>query len=192
MPASMPRRGEYATPLRRGEAETGVGDIVAATGVNRSSLYATFGGKRDLYLSALRRYTEEQSRPAFTRLAADGRGLPAIREFFAELIDARCSGEHARWGCMVANAHLGAERDDQAVMKILDCHFDQLRGAMRAALEAAQARGQLRIQAIPGTAAELLALLAYAVNLRSRAGAGAATLRTAIASALSLIEAGRP
>lgn len=38
----------------------------------------------------------------FRRPAEDERGLPAVSEFFGGLIEARCSGEYARWGCMVA------------------------------------------------------------------------------------------
>jgi AcrR family transcriptional regulator len=33
---------------------------VTATGLDRSSLYATFGGKQELYLAALRRYLEQR------------------------------------------------------------------------------------------------------------------------------------
>ena len=99
---------------RQGVAATGIQDVVAATGLNRSSLYATFGGKQDLYLAALRRYIDSRSQPTFHRLADDDRGLPAIADFFAGLIEARCSGEYARWGCMVANAHSGAENNDAA------------------------------------------------------------------------------
>lgn len=77
---------------RQGVASTGIQDVVTATGLNRSSLYATFGGKQELYLAALRRYLEQGSRPMFRRLAEDERGLPAISEFFDGLIKARCSG----------------------------------------------------------------------------------------------------
>jgi TetR/AcrR family transcriptional regulator, transcriptional repressor for nem operon len=84
---------------RHGLASTGIQDVVTATGINRSSLYATFGDKQALYLAALDRYLEEHALPAFARLAGDPRGLPAITRFFSQLIRARCSGDHARWGC---------------------------------------------------------------------------------------------
>ena len=91
---------------------TGIQDIVTATGINRSSLYATLGEKKKLYRAALRRYVEQRSQPLFDRLSSDERSLAAISDFFSGLIRARCSGEYARWGCMVANAHTGAENDD--------------------------------------------------------------------------------
>jgi TetR/AcrR family transcriptional regulator, transcriptional repressor for nem operon len=175
---------------RQGLASTGVQDVVAATGLNRSSLYATFGGKRDLYRAALRRYVDSRSQPAFRRLARDERGLPAVAEFFAELIDARCSGEFARWGCMVANAHAGPENSDPETRLLLDRHHQHLREAMHAALTTAANRGQLGPAVDLDDAADLLALLAYGVNLRSRAGADAPTLSRTVTAFLASIRTG--
>ena len=172
---------------RQGLASTGIQDVVTATGLNRSSLYATFGGKQELYLAALRRYLKQRSQPLFRRLAEDERGLPAVSEFFVGLIGARCSGEYARWGCMVSNAHAGAENSDPEVRALLDQHHRELRDAMCAALVTAERQGQLSPGADPGASADLLALLTYGVNLRSRAGADAATLRKTVTAALDSI-----
>lgn len=169
---------------RQGVATTGIQDVVNATGLNRSSLYATFGGKQELYLTALRRYLELRSQPMFRRLAEDERGLPAVSEFFDGLVEARCSGEYAQWGCMVSNAHAGAENTDPEVRGILDQHHRELREAMYAALVTADRQRQLAPGVDPGASADLLALLAYGVNLRSRAGANAASLRKTVAAAL--------
>ncbi|MEU6810537.1 TetR/AcrR family transcriptional regulator [Streptomyces sp. NPDC046831] len=169
---------------RQGVASTGIQDVVTATGLNRSSLYATFGGKQELYFAALRRYLEQRSQPMFRRLAEDERGLPAVSEFFAGLIEARCSGEYAQWGCMVSNAHAGVENSDPKVRGVLDQHHRELREAMYAALVTAERQDQLAPGADPGASADLLALLAYGVNLRSRAGADAASLRKTVAAAL--------
>ncbi|MEU9790769.1 TetR/AcrR family transcriptional regulator [Streptomyces sparsogenes] len=174
---------------REGVARTGIQDVVTATGLNRSSLYATFGGKQELYRAALRRYVEQWSRPAFRQLAEDGRGLPAVAEFFDGLIAVRCSGEYAQWGCMVVNAQAGAENGDPEVGALLDHHHEQLRDALRTALTGAAAQGQLAPGADPDAAADVLALLAYGVNLRSRAGADARALKATVATALDALGA---
>ncbi|KOX18578.1 TetR family transcriptional regulator [Saccharothrix sp. NRRL B-16348] len=176
---------------RRGVSTTGVQDIVSATGVNRSSLYATFGGKRELYVAALRRYADRRSGPVFRRLAEDDRGLPAIADFFRALIGVRCSGEYARWGCMVTNAHAGTDNDDPDVRAVLQEHHDRLRAAMFAALERARAAGALRPGVVPGTSADVLALLAYGVNVRSRAGASPEALGDTVTAVLDSL-ANRP
>jgi AcrR family transcriptional regulator len=175
----------------RGAATTGIAEVVDTTGLSRSSLYATFGGKRELYVAALRRYVERQSQPVFQRLADDGRGLPAISEFFDRLVRARCEGEHARWGCMVANAHAGPDRDDPDVRQVLEAHHTGLREAMRTALRIAHGLGQVPASLDPDAAADVLALLAYGVNLRSRAGAAATELLASTSTALHALT-GRP
>lgn len=174
---------------RQGVASTGIGDVVATTGVSRSSLYATFGGKTGLYLAALGRYVDIWSQPVFDGLAVDGRGCDGIADFFAVLIQARCAGQHARWGCLVSNAHAAPGNDDPGVRQVLDHHHRQLHTALRAALQTAHTRSQLRPATDLDLAAETLALLAYGVNLRSRAGADPAALQAAVTAVLDSIRA---
>ncbi|MGY6653711.1 TetR/AcrR family transcriptional regulator [Amycolatopsis sp. TRM77291] len=174
---------------RQGVDPTGVQDIVTATGVNRSSLYSTFGGKRNLYVESLRRYVTRRSEPIMRRLAEDIRGLPAITDFFDGLITTRCSGEYARWGCMISNAHANRENDDPDVRAVLNLHHDRLRTAMRTAMEHATAAGQVRQEVSPAAAADMLALLAYGVNLRSRAGAEPGTLKETVSATIALLAA---
>jgi AcrR family transcriptional regulator len=174
---------------RQGVDSTGVQDIVTATGVNRSSLYSTFGGKRNLYVAALRRYVAQRSQPIMRRLTEDTRGLPAISDFFEGLITTRCSGEYARWGCMISNAHANGGNDDPDVRDVLRLHHDQLRAAMCAAVEHAVAAGQVRPGVSAAAAADMLALLAYGVNLRSRAGAEPDALDKTVAATISLLAA---
>jgi AcrR family transcriptional regulator len=174
---------------KQGVAATGVQDVVNATGLNRSSLYSTYGGKQQLYLAALNRYVTARSQPVFRQLAEDARGLPAIADFFRGLIGARTSGEHARWGCLVSNAHAGAESNDLEVRAVLDRHHQELCHALRSALETAKREGQLTDAADPASGAELLALLAYGVNVRSRAGGDARSLRRTVDAALDSLRA---
>lgn len=172
---------------RQGLATTGIQDVVAATGVNRSSLYATFGDKHALYLAALDRYLEEHALPAFARLAGDPRGLPALTQFFNQLVRVRCSGERARWGCLVVNAHAGPESTDPDVRRRLDHHHEQLRTALRGALGTAHRLGQLDTSVDIDATAGQLALLAYGLNLRSRAGAPAAELKRTVTHTLTTL-----
>ncbi|MBB6350004.1 TetR/AcrR family transcriptional regulator [Nonomuraea muscovyensis] len=171
----------------RGADTTGIADVVEATGLSRSSLYATFGGKGQLYAAALRRYLERQSRPVFADLAVDGRGLEAITAFFERLVAVRCTGEHARWGCLVTNAHAAAGRDLPEVRRVLQAHHDALRTAMRASLAAAHEQGDLRPGLDLDATAETLVLLAFGVNLRSRAGAEAGELLSGVRAALDAL-----
>ncbi|WP_182903839.1 TetR family transcriptional regulator C-terminal domain-containing protein [Microbispora sp. H10830] len=116
--------------------------------------------------------------------AADSRGLPAIAAFFERLVAARRSGFHARWGCLVANTHATSNGGLPEIREILERHHDALRAAMRAALEAARTKGQLRAGLDLGAAAEALTPQACAVTLRSRAGAEAGVLLAGVRAVL--------
>ncbi|MCK7627593.1 TetR/AcrR family transcriptional regulator [Streptomyces sp. RS10V-4] len=177
---------------QHGAAKASIQAVTVATGLNRSSLYATFGGKRELYLAALRRYVRHRARPAQGRLTEDGRGLPAIRDFFTALITARCSGEHAGWGCMLVNAHADADHTDPEIRALLDDHHRQLRDALHAALETAREQGQLPPGLATEATAETLVLLAYGVNVRSRTGADADSLLGTVTATLALLDASCP
>lgn len=169
---------------RRGWSRTGIQEVVNATGISRSSLYSTFGSKDQLYLHALRRYLTDYAAPAFQLLETDGRGLTTIAAFFGRLITARCSGRHARWGCLATNLHVGGEATTADVREVLAGHHRRLVAAMHSALDAARQADQLRDDVEVATSAEHLALLAHGVNVRSRAGEDEITLRSAVAAAL--------
>ncbi|MBZ4324057.1 TetR/AcrR family transcriptional regulator [Streptomyces huiliensis] len=177
---------------RQGMVGTGIQGLVTATGLSRSSLYATFGTKDRLYAAALRRYIERHSAPAFARVAGAGTGLAAVEEFFAALVEYRCSGGYAGWGCLITNAHAGPECEDPVVRDLLDRHHRHLHEALRAALVTAGRLGQLHPAADPDAGAAVLAALAYGVNLRSRAGADAASLTAVVESVLAPLRAPRP
>ncbi|MFI0716317.1 TetR/AcrR family transcriptional regulator [Streptomyces inhibens] len=174
---------------RQGLPTTGIQALVTATGVSRSSLYATFGNKDGLYAAALDRYIAQHSTPAFAHLSSTTSGLTAIEEFFAGLIDIRCSGPVAGWGCMVTNAYAGPECADPGIRTVLEEHHTTLQSALRSALATAADLGQLQPSTDLDAAAAVLATLAYGVNLRSRAGADAEALTDTVTAALAPLRA---
>ena len=176
---------------RNGMAATGINDIVSATGINRSSLYATFGNKQSVYARALQRYIDTWSTPVLHHLTESEQGVPAITEFFDGLIKLRCRGPYAGWGCMVTNAHAGVESSDPEIRSMLNQHHDTLLSALCAALETSRRRGQLPADTHTDAAAELLTSLIYTINLRSRSHADAPTLRRIVTQALDSIASAR-
>nr|WP_199921201.1 TetR family transcriptional regulator C-terminal domain-containing protein [Streptomyces globisporus] len=91
---------------------------------------------------------------------------------------------------MVSNAHAGTENVDPAVRAILDRQHQRLRTALHAALLSARRQGQLAEDVDPDSAADVLALLAHGVNLRSRAGADARQLHRTVAAAIAAVARG--
>src|SRR5262245_4620702 len=80
-----------------------INDLVKSMGINRQSLYDTFGDKHTLYLQALDRYREIEGRKMFKLLERPGPVKKALRELFQSVVaGALC--DHARRGCFIGNA----------------------------------------------------------------------------------------
>ncbi len=86
----------------RGFEAASVGDLVKHMGINRQSLYDTFGDKHSLYLQALDRYREVEGRKMFELLERPGSVRRALRQLFESVVETSLGGE--RRGCFVGNA----------------------------------------------------------------------------------------
>jgi len=95
----------------RGFENTSLDDLCQATGLNRSSLYAAFGEKRDLYLKSLARYEDGSA----ARIAAALQGKPireGLADFLGGLIDSIVEGPGRR-GCFIGNCTAEMARLDR-------------------------------------------------------------------------------
>ena len=84
----------------RGYEAASVNDLVRHMGINRQSLYDTFGDKHALYLQALDRYREVEGRRMFEILDRPGSVKKALRQLFQGVVEGSfCDGQ--RRGCGV-------------------------------------------------------------------------------------------
>jgi TetR/AcrR family transcriptional regulator, transcriptional repressor for nem operon len=87
----------------RGYEAASVGELVKQMGINRQSLYDTFGDKHTLYLAALDRYREVEGRKLFELLERPGSVKRALRQLFQTVVE-HSLGEGDRRGCFMGNA----------------------------------------------------------------------------------------
>src|ERR1043166_3222598 len=87
----------------RGYEGASLQDLVKHMGINRQSIYDTFGDKHSLFLQALDRYREIQSRKVFEMLDRPGSVKRNVRLLFQQAVDKTLSEEVGR-GCFVGNA----------------------------------------------------------------------------------------
>ncbi len=87
----------------RGYERTSIQDLVKHMGINRQSIYDTFGDKHSLFLQALDRYRETQSRKVFEILDRPGSVKRNFKLLFQEVVDKSLS-EEGRRGCFLGNA----------------------------------------------------------------------------------------
>ena len=86
----------------RGYEATSMQNLVEHMGINRQSLYDTFGDKHSLYLEALDRYQQVESRRLFELLDKPGSVKKALRKLFTDVIEGALEGQ--RRGCLMNNA----------------------------------------------------------------------------------------
>jgi TetR/AcrR family transcriptional regulator, transcriptional repressor for nem operon len=87
----------------RGYEGASIQDLVKHMGINRQSMYDTFGDKHSLFLEALDRYREIQSRKVFDVLERPGSMKKNLRQLFEEVV-ARSLSAEGRRGCFVGNS----------------------------------------------------------------------------------------
>jgi TetR/AcrR family transcriptional regulator, copper-responsive repressor len=170
-----------------GYAGTSLDDLAAATGMNRPSLYAAFGDKRDLYLKTLERY-QRKSRAQTLELLADH---PPLRVFLSRFYDGaldiyRAGGDDAR-GCYSISTAPAQATVDTAVRAFL---HDSIRGTdafLADLIEKARARGEVAAGADAAALAQIATATLHTIAVRSRVGASRKELKALAAAAIDLI-----
>jgi TetR/AcrR family transcriptional repressor of nem operon len=139
----------------KGYEATSLDDLCEATGLSRSSLYATFGSKRNLLLRTVDHYAAQRS-PSIAAVLA--RPLP-VRDAFAalagEFIDQIVSGAGRR-GCFLGNCAAELPRHDRAASARVRQGLTRTETVFRDALARGQARGELAEKADIGALARFL------------------------------------
>jgi len=160
---------------RAGYAETSVDDLSRATGLNRSSLYSSFGDKDSLFLSCLERYVARYGEKYDAALSrAVDQPVVAVRAFFEVALN-RIADPGLPDGCLVVQSVLAtpvlsarvAQRAQEAV------------GSQRTRLRTALKAGGVP-DSVAGTFAIHIAAVNQSLAVMSRAGAGVKQLHAIV------------
>jgi TetR/AcrR family transcriptional repressor of nem operon len=170
-----------------GYEATSMADLVARLGIARASIYATFGGKRQLYLAALDRYGELLHPSLLAGLSQPGAALPAVREL-VERFAAEAAGDERRRGCFVVNTAVELAPHDADATRRVQASWDYLETALTTALLRARAQGELPASKDPRALARCLLVFLQGLRVMGKAATEPARLRDAAAQALALLD----
>ena len=174
-----------ATFWKAGYAGTSLDDLVAATGMNRPSLYAAFGDKRDLYLKTLDYYREEGNELTRRALAGDPPLRVFLKRFYGNALDLYL-GDGPR-GCYTIGTAATVAAVDDEVRAFL---ADRMRGAddfLKGQIEKAKARGEIPRDADAAALAYLATATLHTLAVRSRAGIARKELNALVDAAIKVI-----
>ena len=151
---------------QKGYEATSVGDIVEASGVNKSSLYNAYGSKRDLFRLILGRYVDKRM-DALAELAefGRGRGIDSLHSFLDAIRD------FGRVGCLAVNTSTELGTADPTVTKLAEEYRDRTRLVVHSVISAATKTGGLSAELVEARTDMLLSfLLGFSVAVRGGAG----------------------
>lgn len=170
----------------KGFRHSSLDDLCAATGLNRSSLYAAFGAKRELYLSALARY--EDGSAARIAAALEARPLrKGLQAFLDGLIEAIVAGPGRR-GCFIGNCAAELAQLDRAAAARVRRSLARIEAAFRLGLERARARGELAREADVAALARFLTAGIQGLRLVGKANPDRAALQDIAATMLRCLD----
>ncbi len=126
----------------RGYEATSMQDLVDCTGVNRGSLYATYGDKHTLFLAALRMYDEKMRGKLLADIEARYEPRDAVRQLFL-VFAANVSESGGNRGCFLTNSALELAAHDPQVAKIVAHAQEEIEAFFARMIKQGKTRGEI-------------------------------------------------
>ncbi len=191
-----PREFDIDEALRRamdafwakGYEATSLSDLKNAMGVQRASLYGTFGDKHKLFIAALTRYADDGIDRLRTALDRPAAPLDAIRDLFHAMVD-NTTAQKGKRGCFCVNAAVELAPHDPAVSDIVREHVRRMEQVLSVPLVHARAQGALRKGVDVAQAASYLVSLIFGLHVMSKSGPTRQKLRQVAETGLEFLHA---
>ena len=150
MPAGRPLQFDPDTALdaamrtfwSRGYEATALPDLLAATGLSRSSLYQCFGSKRHLFELCLERYREQLAGSMLEALEASPSALAFLRGVLDGIVG-ETDAEARRRGCLIMNTAREFDCRGRIVAKLVRDTTKQMAGIFETAIRRGQQEGDI-------------------------------------------------
>ncbi len=172
---------------KKGYDGTSVQDLVDEMGINRGSLYNTFGDKHTLFLAAIDKYCAQIIGDWFTELRRPDAGLDTIRVFFNGLVH-QATGDQGWRGCLMTNTVIEMAPHDDVVAARVAANLKRIETTFHTVLERAQTQGELNPGKDPRALARFLTGHAQGLLVLCKASPSKAVLEDAASVALSVLD----
>lgn len=169
----------------RGYQHTSFADLTGDLGVNRQSLYDTYGDKQTLFHTALRRYTERTVDTFGRKLDTSREVRDDLRQLLNGMIDANCSNGSP--GCLMVNSMVEQAPHDPDTRALAQAHAQALEDILVKRLKAAQDKGEIGPGKDVSSLAHFVMHLMLGLSVASRAFGRREDLRQTVALALQAL-----
>jgi AcrR family transcriptional regulator len=170
-----------------GYAATSLDDLSAAMGMNRPSLYAAFGDKRDLYLKSLDWYRRRSAAMIRDALADDPPLATFLRRFYGAALDSYRPGEADARGCFLVGTATTEAASDSDVRDLLKDGVRRLDEVFVRRIARAIERGEISRDADPTALAYLASATLHTLAHRARSGQSRAELDALVEATIGVM-----
>ncbi|WP_207429446.1 TetR/AcrR family transcriptional regulator [Pedobacter sp. SYSU D00535] len=171
----------------QGYNATSIDDIVKHLGINRASLYDTFGGKKQLFQKAVSRYVEENTRALNALLSTSSSVKEGIRTLFSIAIE-QAVADPERKGCLVVNTSTELMPSDEEIGSLLSLNKVNFEAILTEYLKRGQESGEINSSKdIQATAAYLVTFF-NGLKVSSKVNPTKASLSATVELALSVLD----
>ena len=171
----------------RGYAATSIEHLVARMGIQRGSLYDTFGDKRRLFFAAIDRYDRVETAKLLAALDEPASGTTAIRRFFRLKMELATAPGRPR-GCLVTNSAAELTSRDRGTVTRVGAVLAKLEAAFQRAVVRAQAAGEIDSKRNPRALARFLTSSAQGLSVMAKTSPERAVLEDIVKVTLAALE----
>ncbi len=172
---------------QNGYEGTSMQKLVSTMGVNRGSLYDTFGNKRSLFLSAIAHYESTIVKDTIASLTTSDAGKQTIIDLFRNLVVGMVKEENC-YGCLMTNSAVELCPHDAEAKSRIDTHFCQIASAFKQTLKKAQAKGEIKNDLDLDAIAKYLTSSLQGLRVTSKVNRDPKTLNSIVDVILSVLD----
>ncbi len=171
----------------RGYEATSVQDLVDSMGINRGSIYATFGDKHRLFLEALDRYEEAFHTKMLEALRGTKSPRKGIEQVF-ETVIRECACDSGKRGCLLTNTAVELSGHDEETAAKVQLNLARLEAAFEQSLSSAMQRGEIGNRRDPKALARFLTSSLQGLRVVSKVWPDRSVLRDVVEVTLSALD----
>ena len=172
---------------KQGYSATSVQDLVSCLGINRASLYDTFGDKEQLFKKSFELYRQS----SIKNLTAFFQNYPKVKEGFSALFDMAIQeavSDKESKGCFVVNTTTELIPNDESLLNILEANKQDIQTLFYEYFKKGKEQGQLTRSQDLKSLAVLFYTLYNGIRVVSKIRPNKKELSTSVQVALSLLD----
>jgi TetR/AcrR family transcriptional repressor of nem operon len=171
----------------RGYEAASIQDLVGHMGINRQSLYDTYGDKHALYLLALDLYREVEGRRLIELLERPGSVKKSLRLLFGEVVE-KALGDREHRGCFMGNATSELAGRCKETASRTSSNMATMEGAFYRALLRAKQEGEIQGPPDPRAMARFFHCMLQGLILMAKAKQDRKALNDVVRVTLSVLD----